>query len=547
MFEVSSEQISSLVRMIRDAIRNHPYQKKDRSSKKKIKQDPLEPLSDQGRKNMVVPELHCEVKQDETTLERYSTDMSRYHVKPKMVITPRTERDILDIIQYAIGSGHPITARAAGSNLSGNALGTGIIVRFNEMDRILSVEGNRVWVEPGLVYDRLNEMMEDKGLFLPYHVSSSKFCSIGGNVATRASGLRSIKYGTVDTSVRNIRFASPVFGMVDTSKGLPEALATGIMDLKGRLISDVEAMRVLRSKEHLKTSLGYNLWSFYRYDDPSDIVAHLMVGSVGTLGLMTGIELELRPIPAKRVMIVAFFDSLGSAAKVVTSLTMLHLSLLELMDAFGTGIVRESTAVQVPKDANATLMIEFDSDWKKGEDEALKVLGDHALSSRVLEDPKEQETIWGLRWKMLLEMKKRYETAEKRYLSFVDDLGVPVENIHPFVTELESIFKEEGVPVIIYGHIGEGNLHVRPLIGKEHWKEDLHRIGDRCFKAVFKYNGTVAAEHGAGRNRAALMKEEWGEAVYGHFLAVKRLFDPENILNPDVIFSDTDITEGLVF
>ncbi len=496
---------------------------------------------------MVVPELHCEVKQDGPTLERYSTDMSRYHVKPKMVITPRMEQDILDIIQYAIGSGHPITARAAGSNLSGNALGKGIIVRFNEMDRILSVEGDRVWVEPGLVYDRLNDAMKDRGLFLPYHVSSSKYCSLGGNVATRASGLRSIKYGTVDTSVRNIRFASPVFGMVDTSKGLPEALARGIMDIKGKLTSDKEAMRALRSKEHLKTSMGYNLWSFYRYDDPTEIVSHLMVGSVGTLGLMTGIELELRPIPAKRVMLVAFFDSLGSAAKVVPSLTELHPSLLELMDAFGTGIVRESTAVQVPNDAKATLMIEFDSDWDRGKEEALKVLDGYALTAYVLDGPKEQDQVWGLRWKMLLEMKKRNETADMRYLSFVDDLGVPVENIHPFITELESIFKEEGVPVIIYGHIGEGNLHVRPLIGKEHWKEDLHRIGDRCFRTVFRYNGTVAAEHGAGRNRAVLLKEEWGEAVYGHFIAVKRLFDPENMLNPDVMFSDTDITEGLEF
>ncbi|MCU0798348.1 MAG: FAD-binding oxidoreductase [Candidatus Thermoplasmatota archaeon] len=496
---------------------------------------------------MHLPKPKCEIREDGPTLERYSTDMSRYHVKPMMIVTPRTEQDILEIIEYARSIGAPITARAAGSNLSGNAIGRGIIVLFNGMDRLLSENDSRVWVEPGLVYDRLNEIMKDKGFFLPYHVSSSKYCSVGGNVATRASGLRSIKYGTVDTSVRNIRFASPVFGMVDTSKGLPEALAKGIIGIKERLLSDKDAMEVLRSKEHLKTSMGYNLWSFNKYDDPAEIVAHLMVGSVGTLGLMTGIELELRPIPAKRVMLVAFFDSLPTASRVVASISLLHPSLLEVMDAFGTDMLRSSSAVPVPDDASATLMIEFDSDWKEGEAGALKVLGDHALSSRVLQDPKEQETIWGLRWKMLLEIKRRNETAEKRYLSFVDDLGVPVENIHPFVIELESIFIEEGVPVIIYGHIGEGNLHVRPLIGKEHWKEDLHRIGDRCFKAVFRYNGTVAAEHGAGRNRAALMKEEWGEAVYGHFLAVKMLFDPENILNPDVIFSDADITEGLDF
>jgi FAD/FMN-containing dehydrogenase len=319
------------------------------------------------------------------------------------------------------------------------------------------------------------------------------------------------------------------------------------MDIRKALLSDKEAMRVLRSKEHLKTSLGYNLWALYRYDDPGDIVAHLMVGSVGTLGLMTAVELELKPIPPTRVMIVAFFDSAVSASKAVPDLTWLHPSLLELMDAFGTGIIRESTAVEVPEGAKATLMIEFDSEWKKGEEGALKVLKGKALSSKVLEDHRDQEVVWGLRWKMLLEMKKRNETSDRRYLSFVDDLGVPVENIHPFMMELEAIFKEEGVPVIIYGHIGEGNLHVRPLIGKEHWKEDLHRIGDRCFKAVFRYNGTVAAEHGAGRNRAAYLKEEWGPSVYGHFLAVKRLFDPNNLMNPEVMFSDRDIAEGLEF
>ncbi len=496
---------------------------------------------------METNELSCIVRTDEASLVRYSMDMSKYRSMPKMVAIPETEDQVNEIMQYSRSNKIPITARAAGSNLSGNAIGEGIIVLFQRMNRILEMKDDRVRFEPGLVYDQLNEEMEPRGYFLPYHVSSSKFCSIGGNVATRASGLRSIKYGTVDTSVRNIRMITTVHGVVDTRLGIPKDLRKGILRLKEKLLADEEAMKVLRSKEGLKTSMGYNLWALYRYKDPNEIVAHLVVGSAGTLGLFTEIEMELRPLPEKKIMLVALFDSLTSTGKVVPELQKLDPSLLELMDGFGTDIVARDTSLEVPAGSRATLLIEFDENVEEGEKRAGEILEGKALAYHTLEDPSEQVRIWGLRWKMLLEIKRRNETEDRRYLSFVDDLGVPLENLPPFIEEVENIFNEEKVPVVIYGHIGEGNLHIRPLIDKANWKRDMRRIGERCFKVAFKYNGTVAAEHGTGRNRAEFFREEWGEAVYRYFREVKELFDPLNLMNPGIMFSDKDFTEGLEF
>ena len=496
---------------------------------------------------MYTEELSCEIKTDARSLERYSTDMSKYVSVPKMIAVPANEKDVIEIVEYSKRNKIPITARAAGSNLSGNAIGEGIIVLFNRMSAIIGRNNNRVRFQPGLVYDKLNEQLEKHGFFLPYHVSSSAFCSLGGNVATRASGLRSIKYGTVDTSVRNVRFIDTQHGIVDTRNDIPADLRKKILDLRSNLLEDEKAMNALRSKEGLKTSMGYNLWALYKYDDPNDVVAHLIVGSAGTLGLFTEIEMELQPVPDRKIMLVAFFDGLSSTGKVVPELKKLNPSLLELMDSFGTEIVKTETSLSVPDGARSALLIEFDDEVKKNEKKAARVLRGKALALHTIEDPPEQIMIWGVRAKMLLEIKKKNETTDKRYLSFVDDLGVPLENLPPFVEEIEEIFAEEKVPVVIYGHIGEGNLHVRPLIHKENWKEDMRRIGERCFKAAFKYNGTIAAEHGTGRNRGEFFRQEWGEAVYKYFKEVKEIFDPVNLMNPGIMFSDRDFTEGLEF
>lgn len=489
----------------------------------------------------------CEARNDDETIRRYAFDRSGYRKRPHAVAFPETEDEIRCLIEDAMKTKVPIIPRAAGSNLSGNAVGEGTIVVMTKFNEIISFKDGVARIKPGLVYDRLNDALVDEGVFLPYHVSSSSFCTIGGNLSTRASGLRSIKYGTVDNSVKNVRFISPGFGLVDTSKGLPEDLEKRLMDLKRRIMKDEEVMKVLDARRRLKYSTGYNIHALVDHDDPSDILSHLLVGSVGTLGIITELEVKMQPIPEKRVMIVSFFDSIVSAGKAVPELRKLDPSLLELMDGFGTRIVKEDTDIDVPDGSGATLLVEFDENIDESLEKVGPILERNALHHHLLEDEQDQKRLYKLRWKMLIEIKRKNETPQRKYLSFVDDLGVPVENLPDFITEIYRIFEEEGVEAVIYGHIGEGNLHIRPLIDKENWKDDMKRIGRRCFDAAFKYGGTVAAEHGSGRNRLGLVEEEWGPEVFGYFREIKDMFDPEGIMNPGVMFSKGEMTDDLEF
>jgi FAD/FMN-containing dehydrogenase len=126
-------------------------------------------------------------------------------------------------------------------------------------------------------------------------------------------------------------------------------------------------------------------------------------------------------------------------------------------------------------------------------------------------------------------------------------MAVPPHRLASFITDIQRIVEEEGLPTVIFGHIGEGNLHIRPLIGREGWKDRVAKVADRCFRCVLSYGGTLTAEHGSGRNRSPYLIEEWGEKIYGYFREIKDLFDPDDLLNPGVMFSKGNITEDLRF
>ena len=167
------------------------------------------------------------------------------------------------------------------------------------------------------------------GLRISYDPTSRGFCTIGGNVATKASGLRSLKYGTVDSALRSLRFFDTTHGLIDTKHDLPKNLEEEILGLKRRLRSDKKAKRILNARRFLKSSSGYNLESFYRYEDPREIVTHLMAGSVGTLGVLSEIELEAVNSPKSTSLYVVFFRSIVDACRDVAKLRAFGPSALE--------------------------------------------------------------------------------------------------------------------------------------------------------------------------------------------------------------------------
>ncbi|MFW6180342.1 MAG: FAD-binding oxidoreductase [Spirochaetota bacterium] len=491
--------------------------------------------------------LHLEGRlyEDLETRRRYGRDLSGYRVTPRLVAEPRDEEDARRVLEYAVRTGTPLTCRGAGSNLSGSAVGGGVLFSCRRLQGV-ELRGRRVRVGPGTVYDRLNRQVAARGLSLRYDVSSGGFSTVGGNVATRAGGLRSIKYGTVERALRGVRFLDPVRGLVDTAEGLPPDLAGGLRLLREELLADPGAVAFLERRRGLKSSSGYNLHALLDFPEPEDMAAHLMAGSVGTLGIFTALDLELADLQPYRRLDAAFFDTTLRAAGAAPRIAALGPSALEHMDRFGVGLIEQRTDLPVPRNAGAVLLVELEGpEGDRVGEELGRVLADQALSHLRVGEEK-AEALWKIRWSMLTRIRKTYEDSAHRFISFVDDLAVPPPAMVPFIEEIEGVFSGEGLPVLVYGHVGEGNLHIRPLVARRGWRRTVRRIGERCFRAALAHGGTLVAEHGMGRNRCPYLGWEWGDV--GRYLGrIKALFDPRGLLNPGTLFRCRDITRDFSF
>jgi glycolate oxidase len=498
-----------------------------------------------------LPRLKGTVSDDPVLLERASLDMSRYRVRPRLVARPADEEDVVRLVAWAAGERTPLTARGAGSNLSGSAVGPGAIVLFDDLNRVLALSGAGATLQPGIRYDAVNRAAADQGLALRYDVSSGSFSTIGGNIAARAGGLRSVRYGSVARWVHGVRFVCPAHGVVDTREAAPPGLAAAVNALRADLLADDEAVAALRRRAALKTASGYNLRGLLDAATTQEMIAQLMVGSVGTLGILTEVELALVARPAAQRLAAAFFARLEDACALAPELVATGPSALELMDGEGTGLVLAlpGAPTRGVAGAAAVLLVEHEEGTPgplPRPEEARRILDSSALA--IWEVPSTAaEAVWNVRWSMLTSIRRRHETVDRRFLSFVDDLAVPAAELVPFVGEVRRIFENEGVAAIIYGHAGEGNLHMRPLIERAGWRERVHRVADGCYEAALRRGGTLTAEHGSGRNRAPFLEREWGERLYGYFRRVKAIFDPEDLLNPEVMFSQRDFTAQLEF
>jgi len=488
-------------------------------------------------------QISGEVLTDETSIKMYSTDMSHYMVKPIMIAVPENQEDIAKIIAYSKEEAIPITPRGAGSNQSGSAVGSGIIILFSKMNAIMKRKGRRVKVQPGTIHKQLDQQLNLDGLRIPYDPTSSSFCTIGGNVATKASGLRSLKYGTVDSALRSLCFFDTVHGLIDTSQFLPENLEKAIVDLKNRLRCDKETRHILNARRNLKSSSGYNLKSFFEHEKPEEIVTHLLSGSVGTLGVFSEIELEAVPSPKSNILYLMFFRSLLDAVKEVAKLKIFEPSAIEVMDSYGVDLLRNE--ISVPSDCRAVLFVEFDSCLDQIGDLMLSHMKEKSIRFLVETNAKKQTALWKIRETMLLWIMNTLETPSKKFPPFADDLAIPVNQMPNFLAAVQEILDRFGTIAVIYGHAGEGNLHIRPMINVENWEENLKNLSNLIFEAALKAGGTITGEHGLGRNRSLYLRREWGDKIYGYFEQIKSIFDSKGLLNPDIVFTSADLTKNL--
>ncbi|UVT17698.1 MAG: FAD-binding oxidoreductase [Nitrospira sp.] len=502
------------------------------------------------------------VKDDVPTITAYAVDASIYRIPPQAVVLVESEDDIAATVAYAVSRGIPLTPRAAGTNLTGSAIGSGIILDVSRLNRILEVNREERWarVQPGIVLAELNKQLGLQGLLFGPDPSSGDMCKLGGMVANNSSGPHTLRYGSVKDNVQSLRLCL-------TSSTWIEARAYALDDPSlERLLTTEPALRdvLVMTQAHAdliaakrptvsKNSCGYNLFGLAEalargsFDLPK-----LFVGSEGTLGVMSEARLTLVDKPKSTLTALIHFQSLEEVGEAVPRLLTLRPSALEVMDANTLNLIGRGKH-GIPADAAATLLIELDADsldvdLRERADAMASVCRPYKLASEptLAFDAERREQLWKAR-KALYPTLYRFD-PKKKPINFVDDVVVPAERISELIRYLEEFFDGQRVPVAIFGHIGNGNAHIVPLLDVNDsgdFQKMVHAYQEVHATVLNRFGGSICGEHGDGRVRAEFVKTMFGEELYDLFVQVKKSFDPGNVLNPGIKLSEVPFTEHI--
>ena len=441
---------------------------------------------------------------DAATRYIYGSDASIHHHMPDVVVRPGCTKEVSEILKLCNERLIPVTARGAGTGLAGQTVPVkgGIVLEMMRMNRILSVRVEDLYceVEPGAVFAHLNKALEPHGYWFPPGPGSGDVCTIGGMIANSASGIRTVKYGATR----------------DLTLGLEVVLADGTMiDVGNR---------------GLKNASGYQL-------------EKLFVGSEGTLGIITKARIRIMPKPKSSGSLIASFDSLEAAGGAISQVYKARLwpSALEIMDQNCIQAVKRAFGTPLP-DVAALIIIEMDGDRRVVEED-LKAAADICRASGAGDidfatDPVKIAMIWEARKSVLPAMAS---SGERGPVPLADDIGVPISKVPEVVGKIGEIARRNGIVIGAYGHAGEGNIHCKVLINIKSEKEWAagKRATDEIHEAVLLAGGTVSAEHGIGITRGRLFRVERGAAVEV-MRKIKKVMDPNNILNPGKIFDAPD-------
>ncbi len=502
------------------------------------------------------------VLDDAPSLTAYAVDASIYKIVPQAIVLADSESDIQRVVEYAVQTGVPVTPRAAGTNLTGSAIGPGIILDISRLNRILELHAAEKWarVQPGIVYAELNKQLASANLMFGPDPSSGDMCKLGGMLANNSSGPHTLRYGSVKDNVHALRICLEGTGWLD-ARDYP----LGDADLE-RVLSRHPSLRslsrlvqeradLIRSKRPAvsKNSCGYNLFGLVEGFERNVLdLPKLFVGSEGTLGVISEATLRLVDRPETSATILIHFRRLEEVGEAVYHLLALTPSALEVMDANTLNLIGRERH-RIPADAAATLLAEFISDGQRAgiieqAERVTAICRRYALSTDPLVafSRDQQEELWKAR-KALYPTLYRYD-AKKKPINYVDDVVVRAERISELIRYLEDFFGEQRVPVAIFGHIGNGNAHIVPLLDVND-PDDFARMVTGYHTVhetvLSRFGGSICGEHGDGRVRAEFVRRMFGPDLYELFVQVKRSLDPADVLNPGVKISQTPFTEHI--
>lgn len=490
----------------------------------------------------------------------FSTDGSIFTVTPGVIVYPRVESDVRKVARFTWqlaerGRVIPVTARGAGTDQSGGALGSGILLVFPaHLHRVIEFDGKSgaVTVEPGINYGKLQQTLLTHDRFLPPFPASIEYSTIGGAVANNASGEKSLKYGSTIEYVQGLRVVLANGEVIETGRLNKRELSKklGLSTLEGeiyrQLDSLIEENQELLTQMQLQTTkntAGYALADVKLKDGSFDLTP-LFVGAQGTLGVITQVTLQTEEHAPSSTLVVAYFNELQQAAKAIeelrglpespSAMEMVDDHLLQMVDTINPNLLKGVLDKPFPK---LTLLVEFDESersQKKLTKRAVKILEKYGADFEIEQDPLRQEQLWRIRHSSAT--LAAHSEGGRRALPIIEDGIVPPEKFQEYVEAVYALFKKHRLPAALWGHAGDAQLHMQPFL-------DLSQVGDRqtalrlideYYNLVISLGGSTSGQHNDGRLRAPYLEKLYGKQAYQLFQQVKQIFDPYGTMNPGV-------------
>ena len=428
----------------------------------------------------------------------YGFDASGLDAAPSAVVWPRGVDDVVKILGFAYANDITVIPRGAGSGMTGGSVPSkgAVVLSLERMNKILDIdrENMSVLVEPGVINGKLQRELERHKLFYPPDPASMNFCTIGGNVAENSGGPRAIKYGVTRDYVMGIEAVLPDGRIINT----------GVKTAKG--------------------VVGYDL-------------TRLIVGSEGTLAVVTKIRLRVLPLPEDVITLLALFNDTGRAGEAVRLIFAQRIipRTLEFLDSGAIDAVENYKPTGIPKGVEALLLIELDGHPQTITKEAEKIseiIGRLQGEVTMAEDEAAREKIW--------EARRAVSPAlyHLKPTKINEDIVVPRSRIPEMLNILKRLSEETGITIVNFGHAGDGNIHVNIMVDKENKEEydKARNLVKEIFRATIELGGTISGEHGVGLTKAAYISMEIPPSELDLMKKIKAVFDPKNILNPGKIF-----------
>ena len=490
---------------------------------------------------------------DQITRLLYSTDASIYQMMPVGVVFPRDADEISAAVEITRKHGIPILPRGGGSSLCGNAIGHALILDLSRyMDKILEIDTNNrlVRTQPGITLGALNQALAEYELMYGPDPASADRATLGGIMGNNSTGSHSIVYGMthdqiISTNVVLSDGSRAKFEAFDgdwNTQSKRSGLQGSIYQSLSAIINDYKAEIASRYPNTFRHVAGYNLHLLSRQGRPN--LAQLMVGSEGTLGVITEAALKLVPIPKVKRLAMVHFSELRTAMEAVPTILESNPTAVEVLDKMLLDLTRNKVEYRrlltfVEGDPNIVLLVEYAGDSESELDHRIHLLKsklrgiNHSGPIVIITDPRQQANVWYVRKVGLgILMSVR---GDAKPVAFIEDAAVPVEHLADYVTEIYDYCYGTGLKkVAIYAHASAGCLHVRPLVNlkSEAGVRQLRMIAEKSVELVLKYNGTTSGEHGEGLARSEFSDQLFGSKLTQAFKSVKAAFDPENYLNP---------------